>query len=57
MIPLRDANPTRQTPVVTLALVIACFVVFAWELGVLASGGEHRARRTSSPAGASSRPT
>ncbi|MEO8437396.1 MAG: rhomboid family intramembrane serine protease [Chloroflexota bacterium] len=40
MIPLRDANPTRRTPVVTLALVIACFVAFAWELGLMASGGE-----------------
>ena len=49
MIPLRDANPTRRTPLVTLALVIACFVVFAWELGLMASGGERRARRTSSP--------
>ena len=39
MIPLRDANPTRRTPLVTLSLVIACFVAFAWELGVLASGG------------------
>ena len=41
MIPLRDANPTRRTPVVTLALVIACFVVFAGELGLTASGGEN----------------
>src|SRR3954466_7096187 len=40
MIPLRDANPTRRTPYVTLALILACFVVFAWELGLLASGGE-----------------
>ena len=40
MIPLRDANPTRRTPLVTLSLVIACFVAFAWELGLLASGGE-----------------
>src|SRR3954454_25026724 len=40
MIPLRDANPTRQTPFVTLSLIVACFVVFAWELGLLASGGE-----------------
>jgi membrane associated rhomboid family serine protease len=39
VIPLRDANPTRQTPVITLALIIACFVAFAWELGILASGG------------------
>jgi membrane associated rhomboid family serine protease len=40
MIPLRDANPTSRTPLVTLSLIVACFVVFAWELGVLASGGD-----------------
>ena len=40
VIPLRDANPTRRTPLVTLSLIIACFVAFAWELGLLASGGE-----------------
>ncbi len=40
MIPLRDANPTRRTPLVTLSIVIACFVAFAWELGLMASGGE-----------------
>ena len=40
MIPLRDANPTRRTPLVTRAIAVACFVVFAWELGLLASGGE-----------------
>ena len=40
MIPLRDANPTRRTPYVMLAIVIACFVAFAWELGLMASGGE-----------------
>jgi len=39
MIPLRDANPTRRTPIVTLSLVVACFVVFAYELGRLGSGG------------------
>jgi membrane associated rhomboid family serine protease len=39
MIPLRDANPTRRTPLVTLALIVACFVVFAYELGRLGSGG------------------
>ena len=39
MIPLRDANPTRRRPLVTLALIGACFVVFAYELGKLASGG------------------
>ena len=40
MIPLRDANPTRRTPVVTLALIAGCFAVFAVELSVEASGGE-----------------
>jgi membrane associated rhomboid family serine protease len=40
VIPLRDANPTRRTPIVTLALIVACFVAFAYELGILASSGE-----------------
>jgi len=40
VIPLRDRNPTRRTPYVTLALVIACFAAFALELSVTASGGD-----------------
>ena len=40
MIPLRDANPTRRTPVVTIGLVAACLVAFAWELGLQVSGGD-----------------
>ena len=40
MIPLRDANPTRRTPIVTLGLIAACFAVFAVELWVTASGGD-----------------
>jgi membrane associated rhomboid family serine protease len=36
VIPLRDANPTRRTPLVTIGLMVACFVVFGWELGLLA---------------------
>ncbi|HEY0443593.1 MAG TPA: rhomboid family intramembrane serine protease [Candidatus Limnocylindrales bacterium] len=40
MIPLRDANPTRRTPLITVLLIAACFVAFAYELGVLASSGE-----------------
>lgn len=40
MIPLRDANPTRRTAVVTIGLVAACLVVFAWELGLQVSGGD-----------------
>jgi membrane associated rhomboid family serine protease len=39
VIPLRDANPTRGAPVVTIGLIVACLVVFGWELGLLASGG------------------
>ncbi|HEX8940128.1 MAG TPA: rhomboid family intramembrane serine protease [Candidatus Limnocylindrales bacterium] len=40
MIPLRDANPTRRPPVVTWGLIAACFVVFAYELGLQANGGQ-----------------
>jgi membrane associated rhomboid family serine protease len=40
VIPLRDANSTRRAPLVTLLLIAACFIAFAWELGVLASSGQ-----------------
>ena len=40
MIPLRDKNPTRRTPIVTIGLIVACFVAFAIELSVTASGGD-----------------
>jgi membrane associated rhomboid family serine protease len=40
VIPLRDANPTRRTPVITLALLLLCTAAFALELGVLATAGE-----------------
>jgi membrane associated rhomboid family serine protease len=40
VIPLRDANPTRRTPVVTLTLIALCTLVFGYELVVLARGGE-----------------
>ena len=39
MIPLRDANPTRRTPVVTLALLVACFIGWGYELSLLAGDG------------------
>ncbi|HEY7523651.1 MAG TPA: rhomboid family intramembrane serine protease [Candidatus Limnocylindrales bacterium] len=39
MIPLRDANPTRRTPVVTVGLIVLCVVAFVIELGVLATDG------------------
>ncbi len=40
MIPLRDANPTRRLPIVTLGLIGACFVVFFSQLAVQAEGGD-----------------
>ncbi|MGZ8436960.1 MAG: rhomboid family intramembrane serine protease [Candidatus Limnocylindrales bacterium] len=40
MIPLRDANPTRRSAIVTLAIVVACCVAFAWELGLGAGSGD-----------------
>jgi membrane associated rhomboid family serine protease len=32
MIPLRDDNPTRSTPVVNVALIVLCVIVFLWEI-------------------------
>jgi membrane associated rhomboid family serine protease len=32
MIPIHDDNPTRHVPVVTIALIISCTLVFLWEL-------------------------
>jgi membrane associated rhomboid family serine protease len=40
VIPLRDRNPTRGTPVVTLGLIVACFAIFALELSITATGGD-----------------
>ena len=40
MIPLRDRNPTRRTPVVTFALIGACLAAFVVELSITASGGD-----------------
>jgi membrane associated rhomboid family serine protease len=40
VIPLRDRNPTRRTPVITIGLIAACFVAFAIELSVTAAGGD-----------------
>lgn len=33
MLPLRDNVPTRRFPVVTVGLIVACFLVWFWELG------------------------
>jgi membrane associated rhomboid family serine protease len=39
MIPLRDYNPTRNRPVVTIGLIALCIVVFLWQL-TLPQGGQ-----------------
>jgi membrane associated rhomboid family serine protease len=40
VIPLRDANPVRRTPIVTIALIVACVVAFAYRLGAESNAGE-----------------
>lgn len=40
MIPLRDANPVRRTPVVTISIIVACIVAFAYRLGAESNAGE-----------------
>jgi rhomboid family protein len=40
VIPLRDRNPTRRTPIVTIGLIVACFAAFALELSITAGGGD-----------------
>jgi membrane associated rhomboid family serine protease len=40
VIPLRDANPVRRTPIITIAIVIACIAAFAYRLGAESNGGE-----------------
>jgi membrane associated rhomboid family serine protease len=45
VIPLRDRNPTRRTPVVTFVLIAACFAVFALELSISLSGGDSALER------------
>lgn len=40
MIPLRDANPTRRTPAITLAIIATATIAFAYELGITETGGD-----------------
>jgi membrane associated rhomboid family serine protease len=40
MIPLRDDNPSRITPVVTFALIGACVLAFLWQLSLDPGAGE-----------------
>ncbi len=39
MIPLKDDNPSRLTPIVTYALIAACVLVFLWQLTLGPQGG------------------
>ena len=40
MIPLRDDNPSRITPLVTISLVVACVIVFVWQLSLGGRGDQ-----------------
>jgi len=33
MIPLHDDNPTSSTPVITVAFIVVCVLVFLWQIG------------------------
>jgi membrane associated rhomboid family serine protease len=39
VIPLRDANPVRRTPIVTIGIIVACVVAFAYSLGAESNSG------------------
>jgi len=43
MIPLRDDNPVRSRPVVTVALIVLCTLVFLWQLSLSANGQQQAA--------------
>lgn len=40
MIPLKDDNTPSRTPVVTRALVVACVLVFLWQMSLGPQGGQ-----------------
>jgi membrane associated rhomboid family serine protease len=40
VIPLRDANPTRRTPVITLAIIVVCALVYGYQVLLMSQGGE-----------------
>ncbi len=40
MIPLHDDNPTETVPVVTVAFIAACVLVFLWQMGLGSRGNE-----------------
>ena len=40
MIPLRDENPSGTPPIVTIAFIVACVLVFLWQLSFGPQGGQ-----------------
>ncbi len=42
MIPLKDYNPTRRRPIVTVTILVLCVIVFLWQI----SGGAHGFQRS-----------
>ena len=34
MFPLHDDNPTQTTPYVTIGLIVACALVFLWQISL-----------------------
>ena len=43
MIPLRDDNPTRSRPFVTILLIVLCALVFLWQLSLSPNGRQQAA--------------
>lgn len=44
MIPIKDHNPTFRFPIVTLALIVICVLVYLWQLGLGEQGYESSVR-------------
>ena len=40
MIPLHDDNPTTRTPVVTVALIAICVLVYFWQISLGPRAGQ-----------------
>ena len=40
MIPLRDDNPSRLSPLVTVSLIVVCAIVFLWQLSLGGRGDQ-----------------
>ncbi|HEY1709016.1 MAG TPA: rhomboid family intramembrane serine protease [Rhizomicrobium sp.] len=51
MIPISDDNPVRLTPYVTVAIIVACCVVYAWEFSLGSASDAVIGRIAFAPAG------